>query len=195
MELTDIPSEVIIYVILPYLQYKYKKKNDLNIKTLFGYFKLDCMSACSEKLKVPGPSASSNREIWLIWRGLWYEYRITKLITYPLLTSLRLNDCFVINELKEYSYLTSLTLKKNNISELKEYPHLTSLAINRCRMISELKEYPLLTYLTLKECKISELKEYPLLIFLSISGCEHLEDIDTRNKKDIQKYIQKYTPK
>ena len=131
-----IPLEVIIYVILPYLQYKYyyyKKDNTINIKTLFGYFKSDY-----------------NRTIWLIWRGLYCKYEICELKEYPLLTSLTLNYCkdtfnliecplitslslnccYRINELKEYSYLTSLTLKHTAISELKEYPLLTSLLYN-----------------------------------------------------------------
>ena len=141
MKLTNIPSEVIIYVILPYLQYKCNENSDLNIETLFGYFKLDY-----------------NRKIWLIWRGLSLENNdISELKECPLFTSLKILGIGLFNnkisKLKEYPLLTSLTLSYCAIKELKEYPLLTSLELEGVD-ISELKEYPLLTSLTLKYCKM-----------------------------------------
>ena len=160
MELTDIPSEVIIYVILPYLQYEYNKKSDINIKALFGYFKLDC-----------------NKIIWLIWRKSHCKVieNSEKLISFPFLTSLEIKNC-KISELKEYPLLSSLKIYtplapckvyKSKISELKEYPLLTFLEIWNSE-ISELKEYPILTSLKIDKSKINELKEFPLLTFLEI---------------------------
>ncbi len=238
MELIDIPSEVIIYVILPYLQYVCWEKKDLNVKTLFGYFKSDCMSALSEKLKVLRPNTSCNRKIWLIWRGISLMFcDKIELKEYPLLTSLKLEEsdmddliecplltslyiCGFIRELKEYPLLTSLSLHEcfepYEISELIEYPFLTSLTLCQCFEISELKEYPLLNFLKIKDCsKISELKEYPLLTSLTIDNgsydiselkeysfltslyikdCKYLEDIETKNREEIQQYIKKYIP-
>ena len=34
-----IPFRIIIHNILPYLQYKYDKNSNFDVKTLFGYFK------------------------------------------------------------------------------------------------------------------------------------------------------------
>ena len=70
--LKEIPYRIIIYEILPYLQYEFSKNNHLNIKTLLGYFKYDY-----------------TRKNWLIWRGLYSECTI-KLIEYPHLISLTL---------------------------------------------------------------------------------------------------------
>ena len=41
MELKEIPYRIIIYEILPYLQYECSKIDDVNVKNLFGYFKYD----------------------------------------------------------------------------------------------------------------------------------------------------------
>ena len=176
MELTDIPSEVIIYVILPYLQYEYNTKGDISIKALFGYFKLDC-----------------NRIIWLIWRGLYcsglYSKCTIKLIEYPHLISLEIKYCLNISELKEYPLLTSLSLWGcKYIHNLKEYPILTSLKIYDSK-INEL------TPLGADGRRLRGHEEYPLLIFLEISDCAYLEDIRTENKKEIQKYAKKYISK
>nr|QBK89214.1 MAG: hypothetical protein LCMiAC02_03090 [Mimivirus LCMiAC02] len=181
-----IPSDVIIYVILSYLVYKCTKESDINIKSLFGYFKTD-----------------GRRTKWLIWRGLYYndanklsypmksnlfsyddplEYickdNIKKLISFPHLTSLILHSCN-ISELKEYPHLISLTIIYcNNISKLKEYPHLTSLTIRSCHSINELKEYPYLTFLTIRSChNINELKEYPCLTSLTLRSCDNIDEL------------------
>ncbi len=179
----DIPSEVIIYKILPYLQYEYQKRDDINIKTLFGYFKSDY-----------------NREIWLIWRGLnatiaeklisfpllislrIYSSNIEELIEYPLLNSLQLIDCDpsygeTIYDLIEYPLLTYLEIYNcENIYDLVEYPLLTSLTIDN-RNIIELKEYTLLTSLTIGDCNIRELKEYTLLTSLKIDSCDNIREL------------------
>ena len=202
-----IPSEVIIYKILPYLQYEYQKRDTINIKTLFGYFKCDY-----------------NREIWLIWRGLnatiarklisfpllislrIFSSNIEELKEYPLLSSLQIIDCELFYcessyDLIEYPLLTFLELDNcENIVDLIEYPLLTSLKIYKSYYISELKEYPLLTSLTIKYCNIKELKEYPLLTSLIIENCDnirelkeyqlltHLEIYNCDNIRELKKY-------
>ena len=52
-------------------------------------------------------------------------------------------------------------------------------------------EYPLLTSLN-TNCDISELKEYPLLTSLYIRDCSNFEGIESKNREEIDKYIQKY---
>ncbi len=207
--LYKIPPDIVIYKILPFIEYNLKT---FNVKDLYGYFRDDCMR-------------------YPIWRNiLIYNKFIEKLESYPCMTSLKIEGrkLFVFNEgyvtdkywstieLKEYPLLTFLDIYNCDISELKEYPLLTYLKICLCYNISKLKEYPLLTYLkiylcdnisklkeyplltSLKICScnnISKLREYPLLTSLDISCCKYLENIYTTHKDEIRKYIQKYTKK
>ena len=150
----------------------------------------------------------------LISLTIRYCNNISRLKEYPLLTSLNIRSCHNITKLEEYPYLNSLTLRScHNIYELKEYPYLTLLTIRSCNNINELNEYPLLIYLNIRSChninkfkkylllasltirncdNINKLKVYPLLTSLNILECKYLEDIKTKNKEEIQRYIQEY---
>ena len=147
-DFTLLPSDVVIYKILPFIEFELKV---FNVKDLYGYFEDDI-------------------RIYPIWNNIIINNNsIKKLVSYPPLTSLYIHKSR-ISELKEYPLLSSLIIEGyydaySEISELKEYPLLTSLYIQDCE-ISELKEYPLLTSLKIYDSKISKLKEYPLFVYL-----------------------------
>ncbi len=190
------------YPLLTSLKFKSCKISELKKYPLLTSLKIEDCYKISKLNKYP-----------LLTSLRLYFCTINELKEYPLLINLQILAS-KINELKEYPLLTYLTIS-GKISELKEYPLLTTLTLQDCSKISKLKEYPLLTFLSLWKCKISELKEYPLLTsliinscnkinglkeypqltYLSIVKCKHLEDIHTKNKEDIQRYIKKYTPK